>query len=167
MNRTLCRLPVVVALVIFLVLPAMPASAAPRGIGGRRIVSSVVVVPRFSGPFFWGPAWGFGLGWGFYGPPYYPPPYMRMIPGDAASVELHVHPRKALVRVDGYEAGQARDFNSHYDPLWVKPGKHSLELSAPGYMTLRVPIRLSPGAYLRLRYALEEGAGVDPRSTKP
>jgi PEGA domain len=145
-----------------------PTRVAPRGtIGGSRvIIAPFDPVDRW----FWGPRLSLWFAWGWPGPwgygPLYPPAYgyTRMIPGDWAAVELHVHPWKASVRIDGDTAGQARDFNSYYDPLWLKPGRHVLELSYPGYMTLRTNLRVREGAYFDLRYSLEEGEGLDPRS---
>src|SRR5712691_3336832 len=163
-----------------------PAAMSPRGGGsmapgartarpgaGPSVARPVIVAPIDIDRFFWGPAFGFGFGWGWpyyaaggwYGPPY-PYGYTRTVPGDWAAVELHVHPRKALVRIDGYDAGEARNFNSAYEPLWLKPGAHTLELSYPGYMTLRVRLAAAEGGYLKLRYSLEEGEGLDPRSVK-
>jgi len=122
--------------------------------------------------WFWGPRFSFAFGWGWpysgwYGP-LYPPPYgyVRTVPGNWTGIELHVHPRKAMVRVDGETVGQARDFNSDYNPLWLQPGRHVLELSHPDYMTLRVALKVKVGGYYSLRYDLVEGQGIDPRSDK-
>jgi hypothetical protein len=109
-----------------------------------------------------------GFGWGLYdsfGPtPYYG--YARVPPRNAAPVEMHVRPRKAAVIVDGTNLGQARDFNSRAYPLWLRAGTHELELSRPGYLTLRVKFAVKRGKAYRVHYELREGEGVDPRSSK-
>ncbi len=146
--------------------------------GGRTVVRSsgivqhrVIVRPAFVDPFFWDPFWYPGFGWGLYdsyGPPYGPPPYggyAQVPPRNAAPVELHVSPRKATVIVDGTDVGQARDFNSRAYPLWLKAGTHTLELSRPGYQTLRVKFEVKRGRAYRVHYDLREGKGVDPRSS--
>jgi hypothetical protein len=128
---------------------------------------SVVVVPG------WYPGW-YGSGWyGWWGPgwwdtSWYAPweaRHLAVRPSkDAAAVELHVHPWKAEVKVDGTLVGQARDFDSRATPLWVKPGEHVLELSYPGYETLRTQIDASSALTLDLRFHLDKGHGLDPRS---
>lgn len=152
--------------------PSRFSSSAPAGRHVTGVHTRGVVVagsPYWPYPY-WG--WGFGIGWGW---PYYPaypygPPYpVTVQPAeapDAGALELHVHPWKAQVKIDGYEVGQARDFNSYYAPLVVRPGHHILELSAPDHQTLRTPIKIDRGGYYVLRYRLEEGSGVDPRSTR-
>jgi len=81
-----------------------------------------------------------------------------------SAVELHVSPRKASVKVDGYDVGQARDFNSSYTPLFLTPGDHTLELAYPEHQVLRLKVHGAAGQALDLRYDLADGEGVDPRS---
>ena len=133
--------------------------------------SAAPAAPWHGRGVYWGPYWGFGVGWGWpyagwYGPGYYPRPYgpLRVVPRDAAAVELHLHPRKATVKVDGALVGQARDFNDYYDPLWLGPGRHALEFSYSGYMTLRIGLEVRRGGHYTVRESLEEGTGDDPRS---
>lgn len=118
--------------------------------------------------FGWGWDWGWPYSYGgFYGPPvYYAEPYgpVRLVPPHIGAVELHVHPWKATVTIDGRVYGEARDFNASYDPLWLDAGPHSLELSREGYKTLRVPLEVRPGGQYSLHYSLDEGDGIDPRS---
>ena len=124
----------------------------------------------FDDVWLWRPGWLIGLGWpyedrGWHGP-YYSPGYgtVKIVPADAAEVELHVHPRMAEVRIDGQDLGQARDHDSTYDPIWMRPGAHVMELSYPGYLTYRVKVETGPGGFHRLHYDLQEGQGLDPRS---
>ena len=140
--------------------------------GGTRVNRVFVNVFDPDDFWFWGPRFSFAFGWGWpyrgwYGP-LYPLPYgyVRTVPGNWTGIELRVHPRKATVRVDGETVGQARDFNSDYNPLWLQPGRHVLELGYPDYMTLRVAFKARVGGYYTLRYDLVEGHGVDPRSDK-
>jgi hypothetical protein len=117
-------------------------------------------------PAFWYPYPGFGWGISYaYGPPPYGG-YAQLPPRNAAPVELHVSPRKADVIIDGTNVGQARDFNSRAYPLWLKAGTHTLELSRPGYQTLRVKFEVKRGKAYRVHYELREGEGIDPRSSK-
>jgi hypothetical protein len=176
-----------------LILPVPIAAAghavAPRGSPQRMTVSRnvfpagdhdvrpgrvLVAVPfDLDDAWFYGPPLGAGYGWwgwpyadwGPYGPPYAGAyGYVRVIPSDAAGLELHVHPWKAEVRVDGASVGQARDHNGSYDALWLKPGRHVLTLSAPGFQTLKVALNAGGGGYLSLHERLQEGKGLDPRS---
>jgi hypothetical protein len=162
MNRNLIRRPAAVAMALAAFLFAPGSAALARGgrppVGTRtRVVAVVPIVPH---GFYWGPEWSVGLGWGpysgWYGPPYPPYGYVRTIPADWGGVELHVSPRKALVKVDGEGVGQARDYNSDYQPLWLKPGKHTLELSREGYETLKTRIDVAPGRYYDMHYRLQE-----------
>jgi len=144
--------------------------------GGRLVFRGSAVVrgpeilvgPAFYDPFFWDPFWYPRFGWGVYssyGPaPYYG--YAQIPPRDGAPVELHVSPRKSTVIVDGTNVGQARDFNSRAYPMWLKAGTHELELSYKGYQTLRVKFEVRRGRAYRVHYELNEGQGIDPRSSR-
>jgi hypothetical protein len=154
-----------------LLLAATPgrSAGAPRG-GGSAVQTRgefVQVVPVG----VWGPRWSVGFGWGWpypawgwYGPPPYPYGYARPIPRDASFVEFHIHPWKAEIRVDGHDVGRAKDYNSDYAPLVIRAGRHVLELSYPDFMTYRTRIKTEAGGYYVLRYRLDEGRGLDPRS---
>lgn len=138
------------------------------GLTPRHVHSRTHVVVGWP---WWGAGWGWGWwGWGWpyagYWGEYYPAyGYSRTAPPDsAAAVELHISPRKATVRVDGYEVGQARDFNDSYTPLFLTEGEHVVELSYRGYKTLKVRVHGSAGSELNLHYDLEKGEGVDSRS---
>jgi len=84
-----------------------------------------------------------------------------------ALIEIDVKPGRADLRVDGDPAGQARDFNGRYDLLALKPGRHVLEFSRPGYRTLRLQLVAEQDSYVRLAQELDRGAGEDPRSDPP
>jgi hypothetical protein len=82
-----------------------------------------------------------------------------------AVLETSLRPKKAEVWVDGVLVGQSRDFDGRWDRLWLAPGEHVVEFRMKGYQTLRHAIELSPAGYTRIEDALQEGEGVDPRST--
>ena len=79
-------------------------------------------------------------------------------------VVLHVRPHKAEVKVDGVDVGQARDFDWAGSPLWLAPGDHEVDLSYPGYRTLKREVDAKVGLDEHLHYRLEHGQGLDPRS---
>jgi hypothetical protein len=184
MNRDTFRF--ALTLLLLTVAGVMPAAASGRQATTSRSVAVVHhgYAPHYGvgvgwgGPYWgvgvgygWGwPYWSVGYGWGWpypgyaYGPPYPVEIHDGALP-KAGALELHVHPWTSEIKVDGYVAGQARDFNSYYSPLLVKPGRHILELSSPGHMTLRQTVKADAGGYYVLRLRLEEGTGVDPRST--
>jgi len=109
-------------------------------------------------------AWGYGpYGYG-YGPPYQRPAVVRPPMTAAAMVVLHVRPHKAEVKVDGVDVGQARDFDFAGSPLWLTPGDHEVDLSYPGYRTLKREVDAKAGLDEHLHYRLEHGQGLDPRS---
>lgn len=121
---------------------------------------------------------------GYYGGPYYGgyySPYSWRYAGNyemaqawqvaryrsgAGAVEVDIRPRKAQVILNGTPVGQARDFNGPRDLLILGQGAHTLEFSAPGYMTLRVALKVKAGGYVRFTDRLVEGEGLDPRSTE-
>jgi len=125
------------------------------------------------------------VGYGYYGRPYYggyyapyswgyagyyaPAPAWRVARYRTATgaVEADIRPKKALVTLDGTPLGQARDFNGPWDLLVLRKGAHTVEFSAPGYMTLRVVLNVKPGGYYHLTDRLLEGEGLDPRSSEP
>jgi len=123
------------------------------------------------GPYGLYSPYGYGYGWydplwspWWSGPPYQRPMVVRPQVAGAGMVVLHIRPRKAEVKVDGVEVGQARDFDFAGSPLWLTPGDHEVDLSYPGYRTLRREIDAKAGLDQHLHYRLERGQGVDPRS---
>jgi hypothetical protein len=83
----------------------------------------------------------------------------------SAVLETDINPKKAAVRVDGDEVGEARDYNGRWDLMRLEPGDHRIEFEAPGYRALRLSLKTRPGRYYRMTYELERGEGIDPRST--
>lgn len=193
MKQLLLRLPLVLGLVALgLTLAPSPALAAGPPAPSLRLVADgasssgpaaeeneeheenerggVVVAPDAWG---YGP-YGYDYGWyspfwspWWYGPPYRRPVFVRPRVAGEAMLVLHVHPHKAEVKVDGTDVGQARDFDLAESPLWLTPGDHEVDLSYPGYRTLKREIDAKAGLDEHLHYRLEHGHGLDPRSDVP
>ncbi len=138
--------------------PAITAShgvdVAVRGVDRDqdRDRDEVGVVPSY---------WGWGGGW-WYDPYWYdgvfvpPANVVRVVPRGMLPLRLHVHPRSAEVKIDGNDLGEAKEFGSWGEPLYLKPGRHVLKLSAPGYEPLTVHLDTSRVARTDLHYRLEE-----------
>ena len=150
--------------------------AEGTGSGGshRHHGTTIIFVPWLFSPFFFDATWGYPYYYDGYAPYGYPPygyapgPYaLGEAAGDEGYFELHVHPRKASVIVDGRYVGQARDFNDLSHPLMLAAGGHVLEMEYPGFQTLRVEIDAEAGRSYDLHFELYEGEGDDPRSIKP
>jgi hypothetical protein len=123
------------------------------------------------------PYWSMGVWWGWPGywgdgswygyPGGYPsayPGYVAEFPQGPAIVETDVLPKKAQLVLDGEAIGEARDFNGHWDVLHLEPGRHTLQFSAAGYMTLEVGVEARAGRHYRIDYELQRGEGKDARS---
>jgi hypothetical protein len=65
---------------------------------------------------------------------------------------LDVEPRSVDVYADGFFVGSAEDFA--LNGLTLRAGRHWLELKAPGFDTLTVPVDVSLGRPARYRGAL-------------
>jgi hypothetical protein len=82
-----------------------------------------------------------------------------------AVVETRVRPKRATVLLDGVPVGEARDYDGRWDRLWVEPGGHRIEFQAPGHRTLRLWLDTPAGSWSVVEERLQEGEGLDPRST--
>jgi hypothetical protein len=140
-----------------------------HGHGGGRVVV---------GGGFYGPMWGYGMGWGygFYGPWGwggwgYPPAYyapeggvpmgVAMMSG-FGGVDLDVKPNRADVWVDGKYVGEARDLDGYPSYLWLKEGAHRLQIQKGGYKLFDEEIEMQPGVKKNLRVRLEPGESEPP-----
>jgi hypothetical protein len=125
---------------------AVPRGGVLPGRGHRPIQGS-------GGYGVYGPAFGLGLGLGYYDPFWsdweyaYGPGYVYPGDGDAApyvvppdaltgGLRIEVKPDTAEVYVDGYDAGIVDDFDGHFQHVDLTPGRHHIEVRAPGYATL-------------------------------
>ena len=119
--------------------------------------------------------WGYGYGWPYYGWPYGGygaaprPVYVHGGDGDEkdlpASVETKIKPRKAQVIVDGEAVGKAGDYDGDWNILFLEPGRHVIEFSAPELMTFRTVLDARAGKHYRVQEQLKKGEGLDPRSS--
>jgi len=129
------------------VSPPVVAVSAPPTTAPARIV----LVPSFAFGWDWSP---------FYYP--YPPAYrpVQVIPGDRFPVELHIHPRKAEVVVDGKDLGEARRYGSVGSPLWLTPGQHDLTIRYPAYQRLETKIEVAPTLNQDFSFRLDRVEGA-------
>jgi hypothetical protein len=81
----------------------------------------------------------------------YPPPgpesSVGVQPGTTASggVSFEISPATAMVYVDGTAAGAVADFTPTSQPLALAPGRHRIEVRAPGYQTIVVDADVKAG----------------------
>jgi hypothetical protein len=68
-------------------------------------------------------------------------------PGSAAygGVSLEISPSDATVDVDGNHAGIVGDFSDPSRPLSLAPGRHHIQLQAPGYEPMGFDVDVVPG----------------------
>ncbi|HEY7173034.1 MAG TPA: PEGA domain-containing protein [Vicinamibacterales bacterium] len=140
--------------------PRMYAYARPR------VVVPVVVYPRpyyvFQPRFFI----GFGIYAGVpipypvaYGYPAYvygAPPVAAVPPPDSyGGIALEITPDNADVAVDGSFVGNAQDFSPTRQPLTLAPGRHHIELQAPGMEPLAFDVDVAPGQVIPYRGTLQ------------
>jgi len=140
-----------------LLLPALPASAAPgRGghFGGGHFGGRTRI--------FVGGGWGWGWwGWpGYYG--YYGPGYERAYGPAAvwATIDTDVSPEEAQVYLNGRYIGIADDFDGYPDYLYLRPGSYRIEFRLEGYETVTRQIEAKPGMYLDFKDKLHKIRGA-------
>ena len=120
---------------------------------------------------------GFGLWIGYpvlystYGPSYapypyvYPSPYARSTypvpaPGTLAAVptgglSFDITPSDAALYVDGQYVGTVGEFSPADQPLPLTPGRHHLEVGAPGYRTLSFDTDIVAGQVIPYQGAMQ------------
>ncbi len=77
---------------------------------------------------------------------YYPPPgTVTAAPSSYGGISLEIGPPDADVYVDGEYVGRAGDFGPALAPLTMIPGRHRIEIAAPGYETLAFDVDVIPG----------------------
>jgi hypothetical protein len=161
---------------------AVPEYSRPRD--GRPVTGTAVSrgsVPPPSGgggniiyyPYnpwgFYGPGYGYGLGYLFYDPWYgggygYGDPFGGYGYGgygygggggggyaiskgyqDSGSLRLKIDPRQAQVYVDGYFVGVVDSFDGAFQKLGLEGGGHKIELKADGFEPLDFEVLITPG----------------------
>jgi hypothetical protein len=92
-----------------------------------------------------------------YGAPVYgPPAAVAAPPPDSyGGIALDISPDNAEVSVDGSFVGDARDFAPTRQPLTLAPGRHHIELQAPGLEPLAFDVDVAPGQVIPYRGALQ------------
>jgi hypothetical protein len=60
-------------------------------------------------------------------------------------ISFDVMPDDAVVFVDGVEAGAACDYGPTEQPLTLRPGRHRIELHAPGMRSLAFDVVIAGG----------------------
>ena len=118
---------------------------------------------------FWGPGYGFGLGYMFYDPFYYGGfgygygggyyggggygggGYYGGSGGysqsshDTGGLRLKIKPREGQVYVDGYFVGDVDSFDGTFQKLNIDGGGHRIEIKADGYEPLQFDVVITPG----------------------
>jgi hypothetical protein len=111
---------------------------------------------------FWGPGYGFGLGYLYYDPfwygglgyggyGYYGPTYYGGGGGysqsyrDTGSLRLKIKPREAQVYVDGYFVGEVDSFDGVFQKLNLDSGGHQVEIKADGFEALQFDVLITAG----------------------
>jgi hypothetical protein len=75
-------------------------------------------------------------------------------------LELEIAPAEATLKLDGSPAGNANGFRRE-----LPAGKHTVEISAPGYRSVIVDIGVKPGATSQITFSLV--AALPPQVVKP
>jgi hypothetical protein len=140
----------------------------PPGGGGGNIYYPVYPYYPWG---FWGPGYGFGLGYLYYDPWYSGYGYGGGYPGgyggygyggggysgggggysvsqsyrDNGSLRLKIDPRQAQVYIDGYYVGLVDEYDGAFQKLGVEGGGHKVELKADGYEPLQFEVLITPG----------------------
>jgi hypothetical protein len=167
---------------------AVPAYSRPRG---DRPATGVAVersgLPPVGGgnpiyvyssyPWgFWGPGYGYGLGYLFYDPWYgggygYGDPYgyggyggygaggyaVSQSYRDTGSLRLKIDPKEAQVYVDGYYVGVVDNFDGVFQKLALDSGGHRVELKADGFQALQFEVLITPGETVTYKGEMKRG----------
>jgi hypothetical protein len=157
---------------------AVPSTNRPRGdnpvtgVAVERRIPSVrpgdvyyIYRPYYNPYGFYGPGFGYGLGYLYYDPFWYGgygyDPYGYGYGGsggyyygsggysqtyrDAGSMRLKVKPRDAQVYVDGYFVGVVDSFDGVFQKLTLDGGNHRIEIKADGFEPVALDVLITPG----------------------
>jgi hypothetical protein len=79
-------------------------------------------------------------------PPYpYPPPATSVAPETLGGLSFEIRPPDADVYIDGQYFGTVSQFSPTEAPLWLAPGRHRVEIQAPGYQVIAFDVDIVPG----------------------
>ena len=115
------------------------------GYNGANVYGPYVPNIYIDGAFGWYPGTNYAWSGGSYG---------QGGGYNVGEVRLRVEPRWAEVYVDGHYTGTVDDFDGANQGLKLEPGPYHLEIGAPGYRTLEVNIRTTPGQKITYRGSL-------------
>ena len=136
-------------------------SVAPPDGGG-----SIIITPPYYPYYpwgFWGPGYGYGLGYLYYDPFWFGGYGGYGYGGygyggggsggyaisqsyrEEGSLRLKIAPRNAQVYIDGYYVGVVDSFDGVFQKLNLDGGGHRVELKADGYAPLEFEVLITPG----------------------
>ena len=75
----------------------------------------------------------------------------------ASGVSFEITPATAQIFVDGALVGTASMFDPSSQPLPLTPGRHHVEVRAPGYQTMEFDAEVSPGQVIPYQGAMQRG----------
>jgi len=113
------------------------------------------------------PAYGYpypSTGYPAYAPPQSaypapPPGSVQVQPGqgqaDTGGVSFEITPSTAEVFVDGSYVGTTSEFTPLTQPLGLTPGRHRIEIRAPGYRTMDFDVDIVAGQVIPYQGALQ------------
>jgi PEGA domain len=79
-------------------------------------------------------------------------------PGQTSGgVSFEITPGTAEVYVDGEYVGTASTFGPSFPPLSLTPGRHNVEVRAPGYQTIAFDADVIPGQVIPYQGAMQRG----------
>lgn len=114
-------------------------------------------------PYFWGGYYPYRYYGAYYGPYYYGPDYSAW----HGAVRLEVKPEEAQVYVDGYYAGIVDDFDGIFQRLYLRPGRHDLEIRLRGYRTFRERLLVRSHQTYKIHHQMERLAPGEPEEPAP
>lgn len=134
-------------------------------VGGVAVPRHVVTVPLYRTYYAFRPRVyaGFGVWAGYpvawplvcgYPYPYPGPTYAYQPSAASAGVSFDITPANASVFVNGMLVGAVGNF-SPTSPLALVPGRHQIEVRAPGHKTLKFDVEAIAGEVIPYRGALE------------
>jgi hypothetical protein len=91
-----------------------------------------------------------------------PPPPRGSRTVGAAALDLQVTPSNAAIYLDNVMAGTGQELARLERGLAVTPGRHVIEVLAPGYESKTVAVEVQEGEHQQVVVELERGAGQTP-----
>lgn len=120
-------------------------------------------------PWFWGPGYGYGYpgaygyGYGYGNPGGYGSGYgvaggygSSSQDEDQGRLRIHVKPREAQVKVDGYFVGTVDDFDGVFQGVRLDDGPHKVELMLNGYQSLNFDVLIVEGQTITYKGKLQK-----------